>query len=277
MVIEIREGHAGGALGVTEKPIVPSEIQEITSPPEAQVPAPVIEPAPAPAPVTPPVEPVVAIPPKIEPLPIKPEVIPPKPEPVIPKAEVVVPKPPAPKPSPVVPKQPEKVTPPKNPPSPKDSTKDKREVPKAETSGDKKVPVKTPPASQVAKKDAVAGASSSASAKTPLGAPGGRGNKPTGTTDKIIKLEESATAEIMTHVRAYWILPPVRTQGDYAVINIKLSDDGKILSKKIIRSSGNDAYNLSALMAVESASPYPMPSDAALRKKMREIDLTLNE
>ncbi|MBI4710786.1 MAG: cell envelope integrity protein TolA [Nitrospirae bacterium] len=56
-----------------------------------------------------------------------------------------------------------------------------------------------------------------------------------------------------------WIYPDIKTSGLETMVSIKISGDGKIISQKIEKSSGNALFDRSALNAVSKASPLPPP------------------
>jgi colicin import membrane protein len=65
-------------------------------------------------------------------------------------------------------------------------------------------------------------------------------------------------------------LPP----GLSCVFQIRMSPTGDVLTLRIDRSSGNTIFDTRAETAVRSAAPLPVPEDARVFAKMREIRLT---
>lgn len=58
------------------------------------------------------------------------------------------------------------------------------------------------------------------------------------------------------------------------VILIRMVPGGQVVSAQVVRSSGNETFDRRAEDAVNKASPLPVPEEARLFEKMREIRLT---
>ena len=56
-------------------------------------------------------------------------------------------------------------------------------------------------------------------------------------------------------------------------VNIKLHSTGKVISVKVIESSGNQSFDRSVEIAVRRASPLPVPTDVRLAKEFKEMNL----
>ncbi len=56
-------------------------------------------------------------------------------------------------------------------------------------------------------------------------------------------------------------------------VNIKLHSSGKVISVKVIESSGNQSFDRSVEIAVRRASPLPVPTDVRLAKEFKEMNL----
>ncbi len=56
-------------------------------------------------------------------------------------------------------------------------------------------------------------------------------------------------------------------------VNIKLHSTGKVISVKVIKSSGNQSFDRSVEIAVRRASPLPVPADVRLVKEFKEMNL----
>lgn len=63
--------------------------------------------------------------------------------------------------------------------------------------------------------------------------------------------------------------------GLYTELLVRVSPSGTVLNVQIIRKSGNDALDRSAVSAVNRASPLPVPTDPAVFESFREIQLIL--
>lgn len=57
-----------------------------------------------------------------------------------------------------------------------------------------------------------------------------------------------------------WVVPDFKTSGlEMAKISIRISKDGKVISREIEKSSGNALFDRSAMKAISKASPLPPP------------------
>jgi len=77
---------------------------------------------------------------------------------------------------------------------------------------------------------------------------------------------------ISAKVERGWVRPAGTGAGLKCTIRVRLSDSGTVLSARVVRSSGVDAFDRSVEQAVYKADPLPMPQSAGLRAKFREID-----
>jgi colicin import membrane protein len=79
------------------------------------------------------------------------------------------------------------------------------------------------------------------------------------------------TALIQSHVRRFWQAPSWAAGQDYKTrVLVKLSPSGRVLSKKVIQSSGRSDFDASALEAVEAADPFPPPPEFFRRLILQE-------
>jgi len=78
---------------------------------------------------------------------------------------------------------------------------------------------------------------------------------------------------VHARVRGQWVRP-AGTTGLSCTILIRLVPGGAVGSAQITRSSGNAAFDSSALGAVRRASPLPVPNEVF--NSFRQIFLTLN-
>ncbi len=58
-------------------------------------------------------------------------------------------------------------------------------------------------------------------------------------------------------------------------LHVRIAPSGNVLDVQIIKKSGNDALDRSAVSAVQRASPLPVPTDPAVFESFREIRLIL--
>ncbi len=78
-------------------------------------------------------------------------------------------------------------------------------------------------------------------------------------------------ASVKAHVLKFWMAPPSAMGQTYqAQIAIKISPTGRVLSKKIAKSSGRDDFDKSALDAIEAADPFPAPPENLKRIILQE-------
>lgn len=59
-------------------------------------------------------------------------------------------------------------------------------------------------------------------------------------------------------------------------VAVKLMPNGEVLDAQVIQSSGSLEFDRSAEVAVQKASPLPMPEDPALANKFRDFSFTFN-
>ena len=60
-------------------------------------------------------------------------------------------------------------------------------------------------------------------------------------------------------------------------VQFRLLVDGNVASVKVIKSSGNAAYDESAKMAVYKAAPFDIPNDKDLLSRLRDIVLVFTK
>lgn len=64
------------------------------------------------------------------------------------------------------------------------------------------------------------------------------------------------------HIKKNWQLPEWLAQKDYAAaILVRFDEDGNILEKRLLRSSGNAAFDKEAMQAIVASAPFPKPPD----------------
>ena len=85
------------------------------------------------------------------------------------------------------------------------------------------------------------------------------------------------SALMQEELQSNFIAPIGAAQDSSAEINIQLDEAGNVLSSRIVRGSGNFAYDQAVLAAVGKSSPLPMPKDAPeVNKRLRDINITAN-
>jgi len=85
---------------------------------------------------------------------------------------------------------------------------------------------------------------------------------------------EIANAKVLIQqkVNRNWLRPPATAQGLSCRIQVKLIPGGDVVEARVIRSSGNPAFDSSAEKAVRKASPLPLPGDPGLFSLFRNFD-----
>ncbi|CBL46865.1 TolA protein [gamma proteobacterium HdN1] len=204
---------------------------------------------------------------KPRPLPKKPVAEPKKPEPK--KAEPPKPAPPKPKP------EPPKPTPPKPAPTPKPVPK-KAEVKKPEP---KKVePVKPAPKKPEPRKPAPSHDYSdlideeldvlAKPSKKPVQSASSASTSPV--VDKYM-------AGIRSDIERRWSRPPLARNGMQVTLRLFLIPGGELSDVQVVQSSGNIAFDRSALAAVQKAGRFVVPSDPAeFDRNFRQFTVLFN-
>lgn len=119
-----------------------------------------------------------------------------------------------------------------------------------------------------------------AQATSPGGAPGGTGtsNVPTfGSPTGDVNAADPGYAQYQSSVRSKIIREWIRTssgpEGEQAIrarIQVRINASGQVISKNVLRGSGNESFDLSALRAIERASPLPPPPEAIKGEALSE-------
>jgi TonB family protein len=197
---------------------------------------------------------------------------PPAPQPK--KPEPAKPEPKKPEPKKPEPKKPEPKKPEPKPPEPKKPTVKQPEPKKAEP----KKPEPQPPApkkpDQASKRDALARIAAeelSTSKTTATAAP-----QQAQATATASEMSASFIALIQQTVINYWSRPPSARNGMECELVVQLIPTGEVVSVSVIRSSGNSAFDASAINAVKRAGAFPelqkLPS-AEFEKNFRRLNL----
>jgi TonB family protein len=201
--------------------------------------------------------------PKQQPPKPKPEPPKPKPEPPKPKPEPPKPKPEPPKPKPEPPKP--KPEPPKPKPEPKPAPKPAPPKPAP--------PKPTPPPptpSKQSSRDALAKIAQEELATSAA--------QPQQAQAAAVQGEPSAelVALIQQTVIGYWSRPPSARNGMECELVVQLIPTGEVVSVTVIRSSGNAAFDNSAVNAVKKAAAFPelqKLSSAEFESNFRRLNL----
>jgi TonB family protein len=208
----------------------------------------------------------------------KPKQQPPKPKPPASKPEPPKPKPEPPKPKPEPPKpKPEPPKPKPEPPKPKPAPpKPTAETPKPKPESAKPAPAKPQPAppkpSAQSSRDALARIAAEELSTT---APTSAATQQAATATAS-EMSASLIALIQQTVVNYWSRPPSARNGMECELVVQLIPTGEVVSVTVLRSSGNSAFDASAVNAVKRAGAFPelqkLPS-AEFEKNFRRLNL----
>jgi colicin import membrane protein len=80
------------------------------------------------------------------------------------------------------------------------------------------------------------------------------------------EMAASYAALIQRTVIGYWSRPPSARNGMEALLSVQLVPTGEIVSVTVLRSSGNAAFDRSAVNAVEKAGSFPELSNLPTRE-----------
>ena len=76
-------------------------------------------------------------------------------------------------------------------------------------------------------------------------------------------------------IRHNIVMPPDVAPGAEAVFKVTLLPGGTVLDAVLQKSSGHPAYDEATERAIYKAQPLPLPTDPLLKKKFRELHLTI--
>lgn len=82
-------------------------------------------------------------------------------------------------------------------------------------------------------------------------------------------------ARIQQAIEQNWIVPDGVDRNLKSLFMIQLGPGGVVLSVRLLQSSGNDALDHSAQVAIYKASPLPVPKDPSIFDNFRELRLTV--
>ncbi|MAZ39449.1 MAG: protein TolA [Legionellales bacterium] len=81
------------------------------------------------------------------------------------------------------------------------------------------------------------------------------------------------TTLMLQSIEHNWNYPENVNRALYCVLEIKLAQDGRVTQVKLVKSSGNQMLDQSAIAAVYKSSPLPVSTDPDVFKKMQDINL----
>ena len=79
--------------------------------------------------------------------------------------------------------------------------------------------------------------------------------------------------KIKNKIRRNIVMPPDVAEDARAEFSVTLLPGGSVLGARLVRSSGNAAYDNAVERAILKSQPLPLPADAALFNKFRELKL----
>lgn len=102
--------------------------------------------------------------------------------------------------------------------------------------------------------------------------------------DRIAAEQEAAAQGVVTEYTGYirdkvernWLRPPGSPPGLSCTVQVRLIPGGDVADVRITRSSGDAVFDRSVEAAVFRAAPLPVPPDAALFNRFRQIDFIFN-
>jgi colicin import membrane protein len=80
---------------------------------------------------------------------------------------------------------------------------------------------------------------------------------------------------IRSKIRYNIVMPPDVLPTAAAEFKVTLLPDGSVLDAVLLKSSGNAAYDEATERAIYKAQPLPIPTDPVLKKRFRELRLTI--
>ncbi len=89
---------------------------------------------------------------------------------------------------------------------------------------------------------------------------------------RVSKEVNRYVAYIQDKVQRSWIRPPDSGGGLTCLVSVKLIPSGEVIDAKILRSSGNAAFDRSVESAVFKASPLPVPQDPKVMARFRSFN-----
>jgi colicin import membrane protein len=73
-----------------------------------------------------------------------------------------------------------------------------------------------------------------------------------------------------------WNQPTNLQRGITAIVAVRLTANGEVVSAQLTRSSGDSVFDRSVVNAVYKASPLPIPRERGVNEKFRELNLNFN-
>ncbi len=90
---------------------------------------------------------------------------------------------------------------------------------------------------------------------------------------ELARMKAAYIEKIKAKVRSMIILPDGLQGNPTAGIDVTVLPTGEVVNVKLVRSSGQPAYDDAVERAILKASPLPLPPDAALAQQFRDLNL----
>ncbi|BBJ00056.1 hypothetical protein FGKAn22_17480 [Ferrigenium kumadai] len=87
------------------------------------------------------------------------------------------------------------------------------------------------------------------------------------------RVVDEYTGKIAAKIRSRIVMPPDVPDDARAVFEVTVLPGGRVLSARLKKSSGNAAYDNAVERAIFKAEPLPLPPDAGLFNRFREMEL----
>ncbi|MDP2693347.1 MAG: cell envelope integrity protein TolA [Gallionella sp.] len=87
------------------------------------------------------------------------------------------------------------------------------------------------------------------------------------------RVVDEYTGKIVSKIRRNIVMPPSVADDARAEFSVTLLPGGSVLSARLTKSSGNAAYDNAVERAILKSQPLPLPADAAMFNKFRELKL----
>lgn len=87
------------------------------------------------------------------------------------------------------------------------------------------------------------------------------------------RVVDEYTAKITAKIRSNIVMPPEVVKDARAEFSVTLLPGGSVLPPRLVKSSGNTAYDNAVERAILKSDPLPLPPDIALFSRFRELNL----
>lgn len=87
------------------------------------------------------------------------------------------------------------------------------------------------------------------------------------------RIVDEAMSKISSKIRSNIVMPPDVANSAQAIFAVTLLPGGAVLSARLAQSSGNAAYDNAVERAILKSQPLPLPADASLFNRFRELKL----